>query len=412
MNFAERGAPDANGVCAARRAPERTSVKALLTATAVCFSLAGCSPQATAPRPAIPDVRIEGTSVIFPKDSPQLATLKVAEAHPERASFVRINGRITWDESRTSRVGSALVGRVAEILRAPGDRVRRGEVLAVLSSPEFGMTQSEARRSETDLRQAERTLARARELHDAGVIPAKEMQLAEADAERARAERERTAARERLHGGAGVIDQRFRIVAPIDGVVVMRNLTPGQEVRPEQGDPPLFVISDPARLWIALDVPETLSQEVAVGEAVRISVPALPSEIFEAHVEYVADFLDPQTRMIKARAAVSNPARRLKAEMFATADVEIPPSKALRVPSSALFLQGDVYYGFVEESTGRFVRRAVRAEEAPLGTMRVLGGLRPGERIVSEGALLLQQLLNQRAAAAGKDASVSRQQEP
>ena len=384
----------------------------VVAALGVGWALSACSPPPPAARPAIPDVRIEGTTIVFPKDSPQLGTLKVTEANPERASYVRINGRITWDESRTSRVGSAMVGRVTDIVRAPGDRVRRGDVLAVLSSPEFGITQSEARRSETDLRQAERALARSRELHQAGVIPTKELQLAEADAERARSERERTAARERLQGGAGAIDQRYRIVAPIDGVVVMRNLTPGQEVRPDQGDTPLFVISDPTRLWIALDVPEMLSQEIAVGEAVRISVPALPSEIFPARVEYVADFLDPQTRMIKARAAVANADRRLKAEMFATADVEIPPSSALRVPSAALFLQGDTYYGFVEEATGRFTRRSVRAEEAPLGTMRVLGGLRPGERIVSEGALLLQQLLNQRAASAGKDTAAARHHEP
>jgi cobalt-zinc-cadmium efflux system membrane fusion protein len=297
-------------------------------------------------------------------------------------------------------VNSPVAGRVVELRALPGAPVRRGDVLAVISSPEFGQSQAEARKTVTDLALAERSLARARELHEAGVIPLKELQVAEADFERARSERDRAIARERLYGGTTVIDQQYRLTAPIAGVVVDRRVTPGQEVRPDQGaDAPLFVISDPTRLWIQLDVPEILSQEVQKGEAVRVTVPALPGEVFTARVEYIADNIDPQTRMVKARAAVENGARRLKAEMFVTADVEVPPSVALRVPSQAIFLLGDTHYAFVEESPGQFVRRQLRAEEATLGFMRVLGGLRKGDRVVSDGALLLQQLIAQKATA-------------
>ena len=112
----------------------------VVAALGVGWALSACSPHPPAARPAIPDVRIEGTTIVFPKDSPQLATLKVTEANPERASYVRINGRITWDESRTSRVGSAMVGRVTDIVRAPGDRVR---FLAVASLAEAAKAEPE-----------------------------------------------------------------------------------------------------------------------------------------------------------------------------------------------------------------------------------------------------------------------------
>lgn len=376
------------------------SLVALAGAVVAATVLTACGKPPEPPKPTVPGAQVEGETVSFPKDSPQLSTLRVVEVLPERESQVRINGRVAWDDTRTSRVNTPVAGRVVELRALPGASVKRGDVLAVISSPEFGQSQAEARKAATDLGLAERSLARARELSQAGVIPLKELHLAEADYERARSERERALARERLYGGSAAIDQQYRLTAPVAGVVVDRRVTPGQEVRPDQGtEAPLFVISDPTRLWIQLDVPEILSQEVQKGEPVRVSVPALPGEVFTARVEYIADYIDPQTRMVKARATVENGARRLKAEMFVTAEVEVPPSVALRVPSQAIFLLGDTHYAFVEESPGQFVRRPLRAEEATLGFMRVLDGLRKGDRVVSDGALLLQQLIAQKATA-------------
>ena len=368
--------------------------------------LTGCNKPADPPRPAMPGATVDADSITFPKDSPQLATLRTTGVVPERESRVRINGRTAWDETLTTRVTSPLAGRVFSVSVLAGANVRRGQTLAVVSSPEFGQSQADARRAETELRFAERNLARARELHEAGVIPLKDLQSSENDLARARTERERTVAKERLYGGSGVIDQQYRLVAPIDGVVVQRQVAVGQEVRSDQPpDQPLFVISNPARLWVLLDVPEVLTREVQVGEVVRISVPALPGELFSAKVDYVADFIDSQTRTVRARAVLENRDRRLKAEMYITGDVEIPPSSALKVPSTAVYLLGDTYYAFVEESRGRFVRRALKAEESTLGSMRVVSGLKADESVVADGALLLQQMLNQKATSPRKSAA-------
>jgi len=281
-----------------------------------------------------------------------------------------------------------------------GSTVRKGDSLVVISSPEVGQNQAAAHRSVTDLLQAERTLARNRELHQAGVVALKDLQESEADAARARAERERTAALERLYGSSGAIDQQFQFRSPIPGVVVERRVNLGQEVRPDQApDGPMFLISDPTHLWIMLDVPEVLSKEIAVGESVRITVPALPGEVFDARVQYVADFIDPQSRTVKARATIDNPGRRLKAEMYVAADVEVPASTALRVPANGLYLLEDKYYAFVEVGPGRYARRQLRAEQVSLGVMRVLDGLAPGEKVVADGALLLQQMLTQKESA-------------
>jgi membrane fusion protein, heavy metal efflux system len=386
-------------------ATPRAAIVALTIATFVSIGLAGCDQKVAPPIAQVPKLSapsVEGDAIIFAKDSPQLATLVTLEATQERESLVRINGRTSWDETRTARVLSPLAGRVLEIKAAPGATVKKGSVLAVLSSPDYGVTQADARRSETDLALADKQLQRARDLANAGVIPQKDLQTAEADFARARNERERTLSKERAYGSVSgkTIDQKFQLVSPVNGLIVDRRITPGQEVRPDQNvDVPLFIISEPTKLWVMLDVPEALTQEIQVGEQVRISVPALPGEIFQAKVEYIADFIDAQSRTVKARAAVDNSAKRLKAEMYVTADVEVPPSKALKVPSNAVYLLADKYYAFVEKPAGTYTRRVLKAEEATLGFVRITSGLSPGEKIVSDGALLLQQILNAKATA-------------
>jgi membrane fusion protein, heavy metal efflux system len=366
--------------------------------------LSACSKAPEPPKAAVPGAKIEGVTITFPKDSPQLSTLRTVDVALERDNYVRINGRVSWDDSRTSRVSTPVAGKVIELRVQPGAVVKKGDVLALISSPEFGQIQADARKAETDYALAEKASARARDLYQAGVIAQKELQVLEAELARAQTERTRTAARERAFGGGKMVDQVFRLVSPVPGTVVDRKINLGQEVRPEAGaENPLFIISDPARLWVTLDIPEVLSKEIEVGEKVRISVPALPGEVFDATVEYVADYIDPQARTVKARASVINDSRRLKAEMFVAADVTIAPSKASLVPATSLYLQGQTYFGFIEDPPGVFTRREFKAEEATLGFMRVLTGARAGEKIVADGALLLQQMLNLRATSPQKN---------
>src|SRR5262249_45563202 len=149
--------------------------------------------------------------------------------------------------------------------------VGRGSPLAAIESPDFGQAQADARRAATDLGVAERTVARVRELWEHQAAPKKDLEAAEADRDRARLESERTAARPRPLGGpagegghageAGEgdggrrVDQHFVLRSPIAGLVVERAISPGLEVRTDT-QTPLYLISDPSRLWVYLDVVE------------------------------------------------------------------------------------------------------------------------------------------------------------
>jgi membrane fusion protein, heavy metal efflux system len=344
---------------------------------------------------AVPQPRVEGQTVIFPAGSPQTAALLTEKVEPRREALLRFNGRLVWDEDRTVRVFSPLGGRVRSISVRLGQEVRAGQTLALIEAPDLGLAQSEARKAEQDDALAQKSLARVTELLEAGVAPAKDLQAAQAEAARAAAERARTQAKLKLYGNvAGAVDLRFALATPMSGVVVERNVNPGQELRPDsQSDKGLFVVSDPTRLWFVLDVAEADIGAVKAGAEVRIGATMLGEETIIGKVTNVADFVDPQSRTVKARGSIENPGRRVKAEMFVTAELKVPSARGFIVPTKAVYLRGEQNYVFVDAGEGRYVRKPVKLGPTTNGLQVVMEGLAADEKVVVDGSLLLERLL-------------------
>src|SRR6266852_2755795 len=278
--------------------------------------------------------RLENDRIVFPKDSAQLgsfATEPVRESAPQQ---LRLSGRLVWDENRTVRLFPPFAGRVTHIL-----------------------AKADARRAKSDFALAEKNLNRVRELYAAGVSSRKEMITAEADYARAEAELARASGKIRLYGGGSEsVDQNLALASPIEGIVVERNINPGQELRPDlqlANSPAMFVITDPSRLWVQLDATESQLASLKRGQTVRLRSSAWPEESFEATVETISDFIDPASRTIKVRGSVVNRDKKLKGEMFVTGELPDVRRAGLQLPERALVLSGGSYYVFVEESPGR-----------------------------------------------------------
>jgi cobalt-zinc-cadmium efflux system membrane fusion protein len=295
---------------------------ALIAATMLAASLGACGKAGDqAPAPA-PPPRVEKDAVVFDASSPQIASIQTASVESQHDARLRLNGRLVWNEDRTVRVFSPLAGRVVAISARVGDRVGASQTLAVLEAPELGLAQSEASKAEQDFALAQKSLARVEELQAVGAVPLKDFHAAQADLARASVERTRTRERLKLYGTDSVVDQRLALRSAISGVVVERNLNPGQEARPDASpDKPYFVVSDPGQLWFLLDVAEADIAAVKPGAEVSIAATALGDERVMGRVAHVADFVDPQTRTVKVRGTVENTDQRLKAEMFITADL-------------------------------------------------------------------------------------------
>jgi len=355
------------------------------------LAAAGCSKNGDK---GVAPARVEKDAVIFEASSPQIAALQTAPVVPRREALLRFSGRLVWNEDRTVRVFSPFPGRVMSISARVGDRVKPGQVLAMLAAPELGLAQSEARKADQDYALAQKNLARVEELHAAGVTATKDLQAAQADFARTGAERARTQARLRAYGTDGTVDQQYSVRSSIAGVVVDRNLNPGQETRPDANpDKPLFVVSDPSRLWFLLDVAEKDVGELKPGVEVKLATSSLGEERAIGHVLHIADSVDPQTRTVKVRGTVDGAEPRLKAEMFVTAELKVAAAKGLLVPARAVYLRGEQYYVFVEEGPGRYVRRAVTLGPGADGQQVVLGGLEATHKVVVDGNLLLEKIL-------------------
>jgi membrane fusion protein, heavy metal efflux system len=274
----------------------------------MAITLFGCSKAEELKIPQRTSARIEGERIILNTDGQAPKSIVVERARVGVDRTLQLPGRLVWDEDRTVRVYSPFAGRIMEILVHPGSEVPIGQPLAMIASPDFGIAQAEFSKASADLALARRKLARLRELYKNGVSARKDLQEAEAEFARSQAEFERVSARIKLYGKAvHSVDQRYALKSPLAGVVVERAVNRGQELRPDQGDKPLFVISDPTSLWVQLDANEAELHGLSPDKPFTLLSSQYPGETFSAVITQVADYVDTVTRTIKIRGKVQIP---------------------------------------------------------------------------------------------------------
>lgn len=357
------------------------------------LALSACKPAALAPASEAVAPVLQDGQLRFPAGHPQLALLGVSQAAPGKAIGVDLPARLVWNEEHTQRIYPAFAGRVMAIAADVGQAVHAGSVLARLASPEFGAAQADTAKAEVDARLTHQALLRQRELFEAGIVARKDLEQTEAEAARAQAEAARAQARTRLYGAGTGVNQQLALAAGITGVVVERNLNPGQEVRPDQsgpGVPALFVVTDPTSLWVQIDAREAEVGTLLPGASFALSTPALPGQTFQGTVVAASDFIDPASRTIKVRGSVPNPQRRLKAEMLATARFERIMGAGVVVPATAVLLSDATHSVYVQVQPGVFEPREVQiGYEGPKDVV-VSRGLEAGEQVVSDNVMLLE----------------------
>ena len=355
---------------------------AALTLLGACQDKA--EPVATAPLPIIQDKQLR-----YPAGHPQLPLLVSTAALQAQSIAIELPAKLVWNEEKTQRVYPAFAGRVTRIGADVGQPVKAGQVLAELASPEFGAAQADTSRAQADATLAKLALQRQRELFEAGVVARKDLEQAEAEAARTQAEVARAQARTSLYGSSTGVNQQLGLRSDIAGVVVERNLNPGQEVRPDGASAPLFVVSDPSVLWVSIDAQEADVRDLRTGAKVQLLVPSLPDQKLQATISAVTDQIDPNTRTIKIRATVANPQRWLKNEMLAKVHYQRQVGNSIEVPATAVFLRGNQHYVFVQSQAGVFEPRDVKVSYEVAQKVLLSAGLKEGEQVVSQNGLLL-----------------------
>ncbi len=314
---------------------------------------------------------------------------------------VRTSGKAGFNQERLSYVSSPLVGRVVDIRARPGDHVEAGQVLAVIDSPDLGSASSEFIKARADLVLAQRSRDLTQQLWAAKATARKELQKAEDDYVKAKADLRRT--RERLLSlgvSAAELDRplddlhvqsRFNLSAPLAGTVVERSVTLGQIVG---GDPAqrLYVVADLSELWVTADIYEKDLPLIRTGEEVSVQAAAWPQERFQGRIAYVGDTVDANSRTVKVRLSVDNRRLLLKPEMFVTATVRTESTATVvTVPLAAVHGEGTAQpYVFTVLEGNRFARRPVTLGAKAEDHIAITNGLSVQDRIVTEGSILLK----------------------
>jgi membrane fusion protein, heavy metal efflux system len=312
------------------------------------------------------------------------------------ASTLRVAGRIEADETRQAHVSAPITGRILELDAFPGKYVRQGEALATIHGSELSSAQSAFLKASSQRMVAERAVVRAKHLTEAGVIGSAELQRREAELYQASADV--AAAREQLGvlgmdqegirklEGERTLNSRTRVVATINGIILERQVTIGQLV---QAVDTLFTIADLSNVWLVADVPEQSAGELTVGRHVEAEIPALPGVKVQGKLSFVSAIVNPETRTVRARMDLPNPRRIFKPAMLATLTMMDGAKSQLVVPSTAVVREDNADQVFVEASPGVFLLKRIELGQESGAWRVVLSGLKPEEKIVTEGAFHL-----------------------
>jgi len=309
-------------------------------------------------------------------------------------------GKIGVNGDRATPVISPYSGRVTRVIAGLGDTIKAGAPLATVEASEYVQAQNDLKVAAAQVKLARINETRKHALYDAKGGSQQDWQQAQADL--ASAETALNAVRSRLQifGKTAVdianleslqaMNPVATIVAPIAGVVVDRQVGPGQYL--QAGGTPVFTIADPSSVWLLANVREADSGSVNLGQPVEVRVLAYPKRIFKARVTYVAAVVDSVTHRLPVRAEIDNHDLALKPEMFATFRIVTSgATESPAVPAAAVVYEGAAAHVWVVAGDGLVAYRAIRTGRSDDGLVEVLDGLQAGERIVTKGGLFIDQ---------------------
>jgi membrane fusion protein, heavy metal efflux system len=188
------------------------------------------------------------------------------------------------------------------------------------------------------------------------------------------------------------------VTAPIGGTVVQRQIGLGQNIvsASSGASSPVFMIGDLSKVWLVGNVREEDASSMRKGDAVTVSVLAIPNKVFNARLTYVATSIDPNTHRLAVRAEVDNAAGELKPEMFARFRIITgQDDDAPGVPESAIVFEGDNAHVWLADARAKTLEiRPITTGRFSDGLVEARNGLKPGDRIVSAGAVFIDRAAN------------------
>ena len=371
----------------------------------------GCNREAQPARDSAPTVA--RTEVVL---SPAAQKEGQIETQPVKTSdapdVLRVPGRIALAENRSWRVGVRTDGLVVAVMAEAGDYVRKGQVLARYHADEvrdsralYRAAQADLARAQSNAALAQRNVTRAETLLDLKAASQVQVEQAQQDLVVAQtavsnAEVEVGRLKDLLEDdlrvpadpkpGDETADQ-VPIIAPASGYILEKNVTLGKAIDTMDDT---FVIGDLSQVWMLASMRQDQLGPLHMGQSVRVTVAGVAGQQFEGKISNLGQELDPSTRTMAVRIALSNSGNVLRPGMLATAEVPGSARKmTVFVASDAVQQVDGQDIVFVRVAPDRFVVRAVEVAQTSNGQTPILQGLKGDEQVVVRGSFVLKSQL-------------------
>jgi cobalt-zinc-cadmium efflux system membrane fusion protein len=350
--------------------------------------------------------------VKIPAEDQQRAGIQLAYVLVQRMPrILSVAGQVQMDEQHTSHLGTIADGRITAVNVLPGSVVRRGQILGSLHSHMVHETVGALVQAYAGVDRQRGAVVFAKQAqeryHHLYSIQAASLEESQrSDQEVLQAEKMLTDAQANVHmerehlsellqvspeslNPANLYDKELvPIRSPTDGVVIARNVSVGQVV--DTGFD-AFDISNLLTVWVTAAVNQQDLSLIHIGAAADVLTAGYPDQVFHGRIGMVGDTLDPQTRTVPVRVVVPNPGTRLRPGMFASAHIAEPATRdAVFVPEDALQNINGMQVVFLTADGLTFQARTVNIGTRSMGKAEIVDGLRPGDRIVVNGAFMVK----------------------
>ena len=291
-----------------------------------------------------------------------------------------------------ANIAPPFAGRVVKCYVQMGQEVAKGTRLFDITCPDFTAAQKDYFQALSTYELAKKDLQRKQDLSSNGVSSQKELEEAQAALLIAEKDLENTEAALHVYQNADLDDMKLGqpliVRAPISGLLIENNIVTGQYLKDDVD--PVAVVADLSHVWVSAQVKEKDIRFIKEGDKLCIDVTAYPGVRLEGEVFHVEEELDEDTRSIQVLSICKNEDEMLKLGMYVTVCFTSDAVEMPLIPETALLQGVDSNYVFVETAPNVYVRRNVTVETTnELGAV-ISKGLRPGERIITQGGYCLK----------------------
>jgi cobalt-zinc-cadmium efflux system membrane fusion protein len=385
----------------------KTSVVAFVTAAAIMVATgvleSGCSRgrAANANSPPQPFAKSNVSSLDL---SPgQLNSIKIAPVgsyqFPVEQDAV---GNIDFDEDLSVQVFPAYQGTILKTFGELGARVQKDQPLYTIKSPDLIQAESNLIGAAATLDLTNKELARVQGL---GGVSEREKEQATSDQQTAEGALKAAQDAVLVFGKTNAeidqmiasrrIDPALVVRSPIAGKITYKVAQPGFLVQPGNVPAP-YSVADVAIKWMLANVSETDVPLFHLGQPVQVKVMAYPDHAFQGKVSKIYETVDPNTHRVTIRSEIADPRDELRPGMLANFVIRVHnPVEATAIPANGVVREADgTMTAWVTADRRRFEQRIVKIGLQKDDRVQVLDGLRPGELVVTDGAVFLSNMLS------------------